>query len=388
MRGKQQYFKYDRNKTQMLSDLVIDNFDLFIEEMGIELKKKKKMYQGVCPIHNGDNKTALNIYHLQNHFLMRGNWKCRTHGCEEKYGKGIISFIRGVLDANTNQNVSFNKAISYVCSVLKLNYNTLKADIDLLEKRKFINQVASFAPSLNGKPTGITRERIRSRLEIPSQYYLSRGFSKEILDEYDIGLCMDPKKPMFNRTVIPIYDDNYKYMVGCTGRSVYEKCDKCKYFHKNHCPTNSYEEYRGLKWLHSKGFSAESYLFNLWKAKDVIKRTRLVIITEGVGDCLRLVQYGIKNTVSIFGTTLNNNQLMSLGASGALSMIVLMDNDEAGQKACERIKKQCERLYRLYFPKLIIANDVGGLNTDEITKELKSPMKQVYEYIEAMYKGK
>jgi hypothetical protein len=46
------------------------------------------------------------------------------------------------------------------------------------------------------------------------------------LEDYDVGYCDNPAKPMYERAVVPIYDNEHKYIVGCTGRSIFEKCEK------------------------------------------------------------------------------------------------------------------------------------------------------------------
>ena len=47
-----------------------------------------------------------------------------------------------------------------------------------------------------------------------------------------------------------------------------------------------------------------------------------------------------------------------------------MDNDDAGKKAAEKIKQQCQKAYRLYFPSFE-SNDVAELNVDKITSDIK-----------------
>ena len=63
----------------------------------------------------------------------------------------------------------------------------------------------------------ITREEIREGLQRPAEYYLNRGFAEETLDTFDVGFCNVKGKPMYNRVVAPVYDEDYNY-VGCVGR--------------------------------------------------------------------------------------------------------------------------------------------------------------------------
>ena len=68
------------------------------------------------------------------------------------------------------------------------------------------------------------------------------------LNKYDVGLCTNPQRPMYNRVVAPIYDTEYKTMVGCTGRSIFEACPKCGTYHnpQRDCPSPE------KQWLYSK----------------------------------------------------------------------------------------------------------------------------------------
>ena len=50
----------------------------------------------------------------------------------------------------------------------------------------------------------LTREQVRSRLEIPSPHYLSLGFNADVLNALEIGHSV--KK---NKTIIPVFDRGY-----------------------------------------------------------------------------------------------------------------------------------------------------------------------------------
>jgi len=59
-----------------------------------------------------------------------------------------------------------------------------------------------------------------------------------------------------------------------------------------------------------------------------------------------------------------------------------MDNDEneAGQKAAQKIKEQCEKSYRVYTLD-INKQDVGEMNTNEITEDIRpwiNKAKEIY----------
>ena len=218
-----------------------------------------------------------------------------------------------------------------------------------------------FINNISNKPekhiTYISRNQIRSSLEIPSKYYIDRGYSSSILKEYDVGLCTRTGAPMYNRIVVPIYDENHKYMVGCTARATVEG--------------------QTPKWLHSKGFDADSYLYNYWKAKDYIKESGTVILVEGPGDVWKLEENGIHNSVAMFGTYLSESQKDLLDILGTMSLVVLTDNDEAGKMGAETIFHQCNKTYRIYLPKHSSFNDIGDMDRDAITSDIKPIIENI-----------
>ncbi|GAG82713.1 unnamed protein product, partial [marine sediment metagenome] len=75
---------------------------------------------------------------------------------------------------------------------------------------------------------------------------------------------------------------------------------------------------------------------------------------------------------------ISQGQFNLLNQSGALSIIVLLDNDEAGMIGAKKIQQQCGRLYRLYYP-TIDTNDVGDMGVDEVTKDIKSYIDKIHE---------
>ena len=54
---------YDQNKLKVMCDNLCDQLESLLESLDIEdVKSNGKMFVGNCPIHNGDNKTAFNLY--------------------------------------------------------------------------------------------------------------------------------------------------------------------------------------------------------------------------------------------------------------------------------------------------------------------------------------
>ena len=175
---------------------------------------------------------------------------------------------------------------------------------------------------------------------------------------------------MFERAVVPIYDHEFKYMVGCTGRSIYEKCPSCKSYHNPHskCPSEN-DLWKYPKWKHSHGFKSQEHLYNYWIAKHRIQQTGCVIVVESPGNVWRLSEAGITNAVAIFGSSLSDRQKMILDTSGAMTIITIMDNDDAGRKAAAQIKSKCEKTYNIKEVS-IKHEDVASMNVEQIKSEI------------------
>jgi len=310
--------------------------------LDIEYQDHEDYLSFVCPIHEGaDNPNGCTIT-TEGEFS--GVWKCWTRSCEKKHMPSILGFVRAVL--SKDREVTFSETVEFCLNFLEVSekdleerHASISKSIDRMSRKK------KRKPALN-----ISREEVRKNLHRPVEYYLKRGFSEEALDAFDVGLCKTKGKPMFGRVVAPVYDENYQY-VGCVGRTPHEK-------------------HNGYKWVNSKGFNTGSYLYGLWLSKDSIRETKTAVLVEGQGDVWKLWEAGIKNAVGIFGSSLSDTQSGLLQMSGAHTLVVLTDNDEAGQKAKSSIKQKCQTLFMINEP-VFSFKDVGEMTIDQISNEIK-----------------
>jgi DNA primase len=332
-----------------------------------------------CPIHGGDNIGAINLYVQGDSY--RGNWKCRTHNCEHIFKGSILGFIRGILSNQKyhwskegDDTCSFQEAVEFATKFLNKNLSDIKISQESKNKQQFaniINNIANKQTHLSTNTINIaTRDTVRKSLIIPPKYFLDRGFSASILDKYDVGFCDKVGKEMYQRVVVPIYDNEYRYMIGCTGRSVFEKCPSCQVYHNptSGCVTDS-EKYLYSKWKHSLNFKSQNHLYNFWFAQKFIMDSGYAIIVESPGNVWRLEETDIHNSVAIFGSSLSDRQKMLLDGSGAMTLVILTDNDDAGKKAAEQIKQKCQNTYKIIIPQ-ISKNDIADMNATEIKSEI------------------
>jgi 5S rRNA maturation endonuclease (ribonuclease M5) len=353
---KKTFNSYNQYELKELSDAVCDNIENLLISLNIEdYKILEKMVIMPCPIHNGDNLSAFNLYYQGDSY--RGNWKCRTHQCENTFKSSIIGLVRGCLSREKknwtkpgDDMVSFNEAIEYAVKFSKYNLGAISLPKKDKEKHDFVNTVNYITQNNKKTVNQVSRKTVTNTLQIPSTYFQNRNFSQDILTKYDVGECLNKDREMYNRAVVPIYDIDHKNMIGCTGRTITGEMPK---------------------WRHSKGFAANESLYNFWYAKEHIKNSGVVVVVESPGNVWRLEEAGIHNSVAIFGSSLGDKQKMLLDISGAMTIITLMDNDEAGKKAAEIILQKCQRTYNIKHIYLKDYTDIADMPLDIVVKEIK-----------------
>lgn len=374
---------YSQAKIKSICDELCDNIDILCETFNLNCKHNNKMITMACPIHGGDNESALNLYYTGDSY--RGNWVCRTHQCQKIFQPSIIGFLRGVLSVkynnwqkNGDDIYSFNDTINMALKILNKDIKDIKATSNNVEKKSFTKNIQTISIDRQDVTNLPTRTSVRKALNIPATYYTNRNYPPALLDKYDVGLCNNPNKEMYNRVVVPIYDIDHKYMVGCTGRSIYEKCITCACHHhpEQQCIESQYN-WKYSKWKHNKDFKAKDHLYNLWFAKDYILKSGVAIIVESPGNVWRLEQAGIHNSVAIFGTVLGDRQKMLLDCSGAMSLLLLLDNDDAGSLGCQQIYDKCYRTYNI--KKISIeTNDIAEMSLDDIRNIITPEMEKIH----------
>lgn len=331
---------YDKEKIAAINEAANQNIDKIIEALDIDLEMENGCYTSNCILHDGDNRNAF-VYYPEP--CPVGFWNCRTRQCQSSFNSTAIGFIRGVLSKQKHgwsspgdKTITFSDTLGFINTIISLKDIKPKLEMDY---------VRPTPKKAKGKQT---RAAIRSRLNIPSPYYIKRGFSPEILDKYDVGEGVGKGKTMAARAIFPLYDDD-GYYFGCSGRSIY-----------NYDP----------KWKHN-GFEKSHNLFNLVNAKPFITESQSVILVESPNNVLRLEEAGIHNSVAIFGNNFSDSQQFLIERSGAMNLIVCLDNDLAGQSGVNKIKQECGKLYNLFFPQLPDGvNDVAEMMMEQI-KDIK-----------------
>lgn len=307
-----------------------------------------------CPVHDGDNIAAFNINIDEDNEQHYGKWFCNTKQCHHsKPGKDILSLVWLLLEKKHGRKFKFNEVIEF-CNNFSKDISVDEKAISVF-KHDAIDRLINIESKQKNKSytIKIDRQSVRKYLTFPAQFYINRGFKQETLDLFDIGLCTNPKSQMYQRVVFPVYDDDDEFMIGCTGRTVIND---------------------PRKWINQKGFNKSNFLYNYGKALEHIKRTQTIILVEGQGDVLRLWESEIYNVVGMFGSKISDSQEFLIQKTGASNIIIMTDNDEAGNICSRDLRDRFKYLFNLYTVN-IPKNDIGDMSIDEINSIIKPQIK-------------
>lgn len=339
------------------------------DAIGCDYIERHDYLQAACPVHGGDNPRSM-------FFAIRSNhWQCKSRGCHLDHITGpstsVFGLVRGAMTRKTEKEWGFQQAVNFVAQVLGLE----KCHVDAataqdIEIAKIVRQHRKKQSAAGNKGTPLAT--MVPHLKSDQVYYPNRGISLDIIAKYHISFCDTKGKPMYKRAFFPILDTTGRYIVGWSGRSIYDKCVKCNMHHhpeRSSCPDLKYS---GLytKWRHSKDFHSESSLYNIWYAKPFISKTGTVILCEGPGDTWAYEEAGIKNSVALLGLNISRQQRLMLQNAGALTIVCTFDNDEAGRKAMEKLEKELTYCFRVFCVMPNDTGDIGDMLPHDISEKI------------------
>lgn len=187
------------------------------------------------------------------------------------------------------------------------------------------------------------KEYINILLNLPEgkigrDYLKQRKIKKQTAIEWEMGYCPVGYTPsvykdesynfwqkLWGRIVFPIYD-NTGNLVSISGRKVIDVPDREKNPKYDHYP-----------------FNARKVLFGLHKNSKNIFIEKKGIVTEGQLDVITAWQNDIKIVTSSFGAHCSDEHLITLNRY-CDDIIIMYDNDDAGQKGIEKTKQISRKL--------------------------------------------
>jgi len=366
--------RFNDKEVAYIQDRANERVAEILDALGIEYSERGDYLQGKCPCHDGDNPRSFYWAIRTNH------WRCNTKHCEKDAISGksssIFGLIRGAMSNKIHEKFYFNQAVFFAGKILgigdiKFDKST-KEDIEVNKIIKQYKRKKNKAVGLNLTPLS----NVIEVLEKDDFYYIRRGVTQEIIDRYNISYCNNKYKRFYKRAFFPILDETGKFVAGFSARSIYDKCPECKHYHDTRfsCPQKE-KLCHYVKWIHSKGFKSELYLYNYWYAKYHIAKSGTAIICEGPGNVWALEMAGINNSVSIMGSSMSKTQRQLLQKAGALTLIPVFDNDKAGENARDKMLKELNYYFRIIPVNLTEVNDVAEMEKSDIINKIGSVLK-------------
>lgn len=298
-----------------------------IQRHGVQLKKSGRSFKGCCPFH-GEKTPSFHVWPESRRY------KC--FGCNA--GGDAISFVQRLLG---------KQFVDTVRDLAKEAGVDLEASVDPAQREKAQIKEA----------TDAAFEFYKAQLwdlEAGKQaraYLASRGVADELIKAFGLGwaptgwtaladrlrelglLAFGEKAGLVaprprgdgyydlfrGRLIIPIRSPEGRTIA--FGGRLLEGDEGPKYL-------NSRE---------SKLYNKSETLYALDQARDEIRRKKSAVLCEGYFDAIGMHQAGVKNAVALCSTALTAGHMAALARAEARELVLLLDGDDAGRKAVERL---------------------------------------------------
>ena len=195
-----------KNQIFQICENLFDRLPELLTSLEIEYVEYPNRFSFACPVHGGDNPEGCSIF--TDGLTSKGNWQCWTNHCEDEFTNSLLGFVRGTLSHRRNRSISLNEAAAYCANFFDMSIE----DLDKIEehKQRSLNVLDVFNRKIDRNIPSISRDEIRSKIQIPAEYYIGRGYLPQTLDTFDVGFCLEKNRPMSGRVVVPIYDEGNK----------------------------------------------------------------------------------------------------------------------------------------------------------------------------------
>ncbi len=297
-----------------------------------QLTKKGRNFIALCPFHHDTRPSFL---------VSPDKGICYCFPCQK--GGDIFSFYQLI------EGVDFPQALKELAEKtgVKLEQSgAMHQKKDEKEKLRECLEAASI----------YYRKNLQSNAEVKT-YLASRGVTEQEMTEFEIGFAPDSFNETYehllkmgfsrkeiqmagmavqkelsndrmydrfrNRLMFPIHDIQGR-IIGFGGRAMGN--DDAKYLNSAETPL----------------YRKSQVLFGIHQAREAIREKKRVVIVEGYFDVLACHRAGIKETVASCGTALTEDHVRLLKRY-ADSVVLCMDQDNAGKQAMERAFMLCSK---------------------------------------------
>ena len=265
---------------------------------------------------------------------VKGIWKDFASG---KGGKSVIEFVQAY------KGMDFPEAVKLSCEVLNIPIEYEKeteAQKAKRQEKKSLGEIIAFIKE-NYKEN-------LPKLSLAQKYMQERGFSDEILSDFEIGYALAGMYEVLKERgqvsegvalgVLKAYQ-NGGYYDFFKGRIIFPISDKhghCVGFGGRVMPSEAKEG--APKYLNSpesEVFHKSELLYGFHLARNSMAQRGEVYLVEGYTDVMRMHQIGLRNCVATLGTALSAQHLDQIKKL-CKKLIIFRDSDKAGATAAYR----------------------------------------------------
>ena len=318
----------------------------------VSLKKRGNTYVGLCPFHN-EKTPSFTVYENTQSFY--------CFGCGA--GGDGVSFMRKI------ENLDYIDAVKVLAQRAGMQMPDDGYDDSLSKKRRTILEI-------NRETARFYHNYMMSEQgKVGLQYFLNRGLSQKTIRHFGLGYAPNKWDELLKHLKSKGYNVSDMLTAG-----VVRKGEKGYYdYFRNRVMTpiidvmGNFIAFGGRvlddskpKYINTSDtlvYKKTNEVFGLNYAKDSGKDS--LILCEGYMDVIAMHQAGFTNAVAGCGTALTNEQVRLLSRY-AKEIILVYDNDEAGQKALNKAIS----LFDQVDIKISIPTLSGGKDPDEIIKNL------------------
>lgn len=265
---------------------------------------------------------------------VKGIWKDFASG---RGGKSVIEFVQAY------KGMDFPEAVKLSCEVLNIPIEYEKeteAQKAKRQEKKSLGEIIAFIKE-NYKEN-------LPKLSLAQQYMQERGFSEEILSDFEIGYALAGMYEVLKERgqvsegvalgVLKAYQ-NGGYYDFFKGRIIFPISDKhghCVGFGGRVMPSEAKEGMpKYLNSPESEVFHKSELLYGFHLARNSMAQCGEVYLVEGYTDVMRMHQIGLRNCVATLGTALSAQHLDQIKKL-CKKLIIFRDSDNAGATAAYR----------------------------------------------------
>lgn len=318
----------------------------------VSLKKRGNTYVGLCPFHN-EKTPSFTVYENTQSFY--------CFGCGA--GGDGVSFMRKI------ENLDYIDAVKVLAQRAGMQMPDDGYDDSLSKKRRTVLEI-------NRETARFYHNYMMSEQgKVGLQYFLNRGLSQKTIRHFGLGYAPNKWDELLKHLKSKGYNVSDMLAAG-----VVRKGEKGYYdYFRNRVMTpiidvrGNFIAFGGRvlddskpKYINTSdtlAYKKTNEVFGLNYAKDSGKDS--LILCEGYMDVIAMHQAGFTNAVAGCGTALTNEQVRLLSRY-AKEIILVYDNDEAGQKALNKAIS----LFDQVDIKISIPTLSGGKDPDEIIKNV------------------